>query len=611
MDINYDIEKMTFNELKKKISLPTFQRSIVWKDNKKKQFITTIINGLPFGVLLLYQENLNRYSLIDGLQRFSTLCDYEKFPSNYINFKDLCNTSTTSIIDKCNINNGLTNSINTMNDEFIFNIAKYFSLNKKISTTNIVENIISDTSFFFDEHKTLIYGELFGLIEELRKSHSIDDLKIPIIIFKGDFSILADIFENVNTNGCTLSKYDIYAARWTKYELTILDKDILSAVDEKYKSMQYSTQIEISGYESGEVFSTNKINLFEYCFAIGKLVINVAEPLFDFSTSNASKDKLEKDKSKVDSIGFNLIAAILLGSPKKKDNIEKYFIKTTNEQLTIFKNKIVECVKFVYTILSPYLQTIDGTNITRYIESQITCIIATVFRIKYSFINDTLTIKDSSFTPKERQRMLNKIREGLPLHYLYDILVDYWGNSGDSKIGIELSNNLANNRYLNKINKGDIQIVLMDWIKLQDIKKPKQISKENRLFLNYMIRKRSDNKALLKIKDKLEIDYIIPRKRYEKQFRTTSNVANICNLTFLPRFENKSKSTLTIYEMDDEILSLYEINDSILNTLLYPTRSEISFISNGNIFTESEYTRFLKNRRDFLINAFISLHFDQ
>ncbi len=609
MEVNYDIEKITFNDLRQKISLPTFQRSIVWKENKKKQFISTIINGLPFGVLLLYQENIGKYSLIDGLQRFSTLCDYELTPSKYINFKEVCDNSVSNIINKCIEKSGLVGSINSIKEEFIFNIAEHFSLNKDINTADIVEKIVTRLSFL-NESKSLIYGNIYGMIENLRRKHSISDLNIPVIIFKGDFSILSDIFENVNTNGCQLSKYDIYAARWSKYNIPVMDNDILNAVDEKYVSMQNSTQIEISGYEAGEVFRKKEINIFEYCFAIGKLIISVAEPLFNLSTLNASKDKIDKDKSKVDSIGFNIIAAILLDSPKKKDGIEKYFINVNHEQLSIFKNKIIECSKTVNDILNPYIQMIDGANVARYIESQITCIIATMFRIKYTFIKDSLIIRDSSFGPKEKQRMLNKFKEGLPLHYLYDILVDYWGNSGDSKIGTELKNNLSNNRYLTKINKGEMQLVLMDWIKLQDAKRPKQISKENRLFLNYIITKKDCNNIMSsKLKNKLEIDLIIPKKRYEKRFGTTSNVANICNLTFLPQFENKSKNTLTVYEMNEQSLTLYDLNDSILNILLYPSREEIDFITNDNLFTDINYNKFLKSRRDFLINTFMELFF--
>lgn len=604
MNINYNIEKITFGDLRKKISLPTFQRSIVWKENQKRKFITTIINGLPFGVLLLYQENIGKYSLIDGLQRFSTLCDYVANPNKYINFKELCYDSVEEIINKCEINGNITR----MKDELINKINEHFSLDDNTNIADIVNKIISDLSFL-NEGKTLIYGNIFGLIENLRKMHEINDLYIPIIIFNGDFSILSEIFENVNANGSQLSKYDIYAARWSKYNMPIIDNDILNAVDEKYISMQDSTQIEISGYEPGEVFINKEVNLFEYCFAIGKLIINTAEPLFDLPISSANK--YNNDKSKVNSIGFNVIAAILLDSPKKKDNIEKFFINVDQKQLSNFKNKILECVKFVSDILSPYLRMVDGTNVARYIESQITCIFSTVFRIKYSINNYSLTIKDSEFSPKERHRMIQRFKDGLPLHYLYDILIDYWGNSGDTKIGLELGNNLANNRYLTKINKGDMSSALIEWVKQQDIKKPKQISKENRLFLNYIVKKKDFNNIMpSKLKDKLEIDFIIPKKRYVNRFATTSNVANISNITFLPQFENKSKNHLTIYEMNEQKQTLYELNDEFLDILLYPTKEELDFIKTENSFTDVAYNKFLKNRRDFLIRTFMNLFFE-
>lgn len=94
------------------------------------------------------------------------------------------------------------------------------------------------------------------------------------------------------------------------------------------------------------------------------------------------------------------------------------------------------------------------------------------------------------------------------------------------------------------------------------------------------------------------------------RFATTSNVANICNITFLPQFENKSKNHLTIYEMNEQKQTLYELNDEFLDILLYPTKEELDFIKTENSFTDVAYNKFLKNRRDFLIRTFMNLFFE-
>ncbi|MGI6474652.1 MAG: DUF262 domain-containing protein [Thermoactinomyces vulgaris] len=69
------------NRLPKKkitIELPKFQRNLVWKEKNKIEFIESLKKGYPFGTLLLYkqEDKDDIFSLIDGLQRSSTIKDY-------------------------------------------------------------------------------------------------------------------------------------------------------------------------------------------------------------------------------------------------------------------------------------------------------------------------------------------------------------------------------------------------------------------------------------------------------------------------------------------------------------------------------------------------------
>ncbi|HFF2443137.1 TPA: DUF262 domain-containing protein [Staphylococcus aureus] len=75
--MGYRIETRTFEELEGKLKLPTFQRALVWSNNQKQEFFSTLKDGFPFGSILLYEyENDNKYSLIDGLQRYSTFSSF-------------------------------------------------------------------------------------------------------------------------------------------------------------------------------------------------------------------------------------------------------------------------------------------------------------------------------------------------------------------------------------------------------------------------------------------------------------------------------------------------------------------------------------------------------
>src|SRR5690625_4578376 len=86
----YKVENLMFNELKERAVVPKFQRKLVWSKSEKKSFINTLSKGYPFGAILIYKyEEDNKYSIIDGLQRFTTIEDYIRNPEDYISFEDI------------------------------------------------------------------------------------------------------------------------------------------------------------------------------------------------------------------------------------------------------------------------------------------------------------------------------------------------------------------------------------------------------------------------------------------------------------------------------------------------------------------------------------------
>ena len=66
------------------MTIPTYQRPLVWSETQKINFIENVSKGYPFGSLLLYRfEPGEPFTLIDGQQRFTTLRDYESNPEKY------------------------------------------------------------------------------------------------------------------------------------------------------------------------------------------------------------------------------------------------------------------------------------------------------------------------------------------------------------------------------------------------------------------------------------------------------------------------------------------------------------------------------------------------
>lgn len=56
--------------------LPDFQRLFRWSDEKKSNFVESILVGIPIPPAFVYEDENGRWELIDGLQRISTILEF-------------------------------------------------------------------------------------------------------------------------------------------------------------------------------------------------------------------------------------------------------------------------------------------------------------------------------------------------------------------------------------------------------------------------------------------------------------------------------------------------------------------------------------------------------
>ncbi len=589
MNTNYKSDTLPFEKLRKCIKLPSFQRNVVWTSEKKESFIDSIINGLPFGSLLLYKENPDEYLLVDGLQRYTTLEDFNKNPYKYINFEKECQSYVNDLIKQID---NLTTSQSEFKKLIINSIKQNFRFNFEASDINAIKSeipVLDNTSCF---------SILLTLFTRLKDKFNISSLEIPLICYSGDYDELPTIFERMNANGTQLSKYEIYAAKWSTIKFSYHDTTILQLVDEKYGDMMEKTGVDILNYSEGQIIREQEINLFEFCFAFGKLLQKDFPNIFgnnNFSTSD------------VTSIGFTLLSCVLCGSTKNINVLSKFFDTMDNnktQRLKILKDKILDCVKTIDKTLSNYTTSLDGrTNISKYIESQTICIIVTLFRIRYTLNSSTFEITENPNTRK----LCAKFEKNMPKRYLYDTLFGYWAGSGDSKIAEELSKEIAENRYLNPVPISSWQTQLYDWMVEQTQKPMKKMLFENKLFLNFLTKLNISNTKYFNSGKKFEFEYIISKDKFQKKFKDKNGMSAIGNLCILPQSEIRSKQELTLYEVLDNRTLVYDVKEETLSDFLYPERSELSFVSSDESFTYDNYSLFLKERHQYLINTFISL----
>lgn len=591
MNTKYKIETFSFRKLRECIRIPTFQRNVVWNDDKRKEYMDTVLKGFPFGSLLLYKETPETYLLVDGLQRYTALKDFLKYPQNYINIEKNCKSEINDIIELLK-ESGLQTNYSMIRTDTINSIKKNFSLTKELG--EMVDAIANDVSALQQNTKCLT--QLIAMLQKLQSQYNILDIEIPLIIYQGDYDDLPSIFEKVNANGTQLSRYDIYAAAWSRIEFDYNDISILELVDSKYTDMIERTGVEISNYSPGQVMKEQRINLFEFCFAFGKQLKKECPRIFLTKRTESSD---------VDSVGFLLLSAILNNSIKSLDGIKRYFENVESNftnGLIDLKTKILECAKKVENILGKYIMTIDGKNLAKAIDSQIITIVASLFKIKYS-------LKPNSFevTPNTNcKKIVSTFELCMPKRYLYDIIRGYWSGSGDTKATDELSKPLENNIYLLPIQKDSWETTLMDWMTDQIQKPAKMITPEIKLFLNFIIRKKiSETRYAGK---KFDFALIITKKRFADCFSNRPGMATVGNVCILPEYENRSAQTYTLYEDEELRKTITNNNSDTLNDFLYPEKSELSFTATTQTMTYDRYLSFVNDRHKYLINIFFKLY---
>ena len=88
MGSKYKTESILFKDLGM-MTKPTFQRGLRWKQKKQNELIETIREGLPFGTFLLDEKSKNKYSILDGQQRYTTLKNYKEDMTAFMSEKDI------------------------------------------------------------------------------------------------------------------------------------------------------------------------------------------------------------------------------------------------------------------------------------------------------------------------------------------------------------------------------------------------------------------------------------------------------------------------------------------------------------------------------------------
>lgn len=610
----YTVEKLN-NEIEdKKITIPKYQRGAVWNKQQKDKLIDSMNKGYPFGSILLY-ENDNRRQIIDGLQRSTTIIEFVKNPAKFFTDDNINEETINKIIDRIGVvgsRSGIELKLENIIKDWVTKNHHTMQDVQRMQYGDLVDEIIHEwpTSESSKNEIKLLVKDMFNAFQDV--CNNIANMQIPALVYEGDESLLPEIFERINSQGAKLTKQQIYSATWAhdivKLESLQFDEIITNNRD-RYENM-LDESMELDDYNPTELIRQKEVNIFELVFGFGKMISRKYPYLFTFD---------EKDKTKVESIGFNLINACLVqrsSNMRKLNTNLKELIGLDTQHIESFLARIIDAIEYVDKRLGAGTKFKGNTRSDSRVyplhtEMQITSIIATVFIARHALfeLNDrgdvqNLTIDTFTFNQKWSY-MKDKFNRNILLIYSMDILGQKWKGSGDKK----LDNIVIDSYYYDReVSWKEFEQVLDVYYSTLNSERNerKQVAapkEPEKLVLNLIYSKifsASDQND----GSNYDIEHLAPKNLmkekicgYSEDFRLP--ISSIGNLCLLPEYDNRVKKDKTIYQ-DEYYLSKISDIKEIEMKYTFTIKSDLAWLDEElteNQF-RSAYINFLNNRYD-------------
>ena len=611
-NVKYEVESLNFEKLKGKVSIPLFQRRLVWNDMQKKEFIKTLNKGFPFGAILIYQdeETTKKFKIIDGLQRYTTILDFEKAPYKYMEddfflkyINQIFENIEKKVSDLGNLEVILKKEIQTIFIEtFKDNNIKNSDLFEDIFFKKI-NNLLEKTLNINMENNLEFYKFITRVLKEFNQAIStfinVDKINIPIIRFTGSEDELADVFEQLNKGGRKLSKYQVFSAQWSNKEIFIsstkIGDKIIEVICNRYEELSEKTDVIIDGYDREELYSNKMINQSELFFTIGLLII---EKLNVFYQSRFDKTLLENEDL-ANEIGYATMSVIFKVHLKDQSHlINKYIFLTNDKFLNELISEILNSYGEINEIFKRYLKKpgqqdkFINTNIA---TSQVISFFAERWVTKYTFDEQNVRININ----KGYKKNYEKINKNLILYFIRDLLNKYWSSNGDRKVSeIFLEKKL---RYIFSIDRENLQLHFDEWL-ASNLNYPRILFDNNskiiyNIFISYNF---MDYNSV-----KYDYEHIVSKKSLLYKYKSNNIPAGfIGNMMYLDEKSNRSKQNNNLYEniKEGQIYST-----EFLNRSLYPSENELTKIEVDMKENEFQSVKvFIKNRSLAIVEELIN-----
>ena len=597
----YTIESLSNDIDSNVISVPKYQRGAVWNKSQKKKLIDSMNKGFPFGSILLY-DNGNVRKIIDGLQRSTTIMEYIKNPADFFEEDDLNHAYVTKIVNEIGVvsaQESISERVETIIKNWVKDNHKSMNDVQRMQFSDCADLLVASFPTL-DTKKDVLKDILKEMFREYQDTcQNISNIKIPALVYKGDESLLPEIFERINSQGAKLTKQEIYAASWSSYTVRLNDNsNYLKMLDinrDRYDHM-LDESMSLDDYNSTEFIRNKTLSIFELVFGFGKYISRKYPYLFKYDPD---------DCTKVESVGFNLINACLL---QKSNNMGKLnialrdLIGLDGNDIEKFLIKLEDCINYVDRRLGAASKFKGNTRNNSKIsplhtEMQIISIIATVFiqrHVSYQEDDDenvsNIVVNLDSYNPYWGA-MKDTFDKNIIKMYSMDIISQKWKGTGDKK----LDNIIINKFHYNKEISWDEYETALDAYyhsmnsernERKQVKNPNEAEKIllNIIYSNIFTAADQNDESNYDI-EHLATKNLMKNKMcsYSKDFRLP--VSSIANLCLLPEYDNRTKQDKTLYD-DSEYLSKVDIN-RIQDKFSFTTKEDFDWLNED--LTEEEF----------------------
>jgi hypothetical protein len=406
----------------RRIQLPKFQRTLVWSAGQRQELLRSLRLGHPVGSLLMYEMpnggTQKVYQLVDGLQRVSAIQDYLAQPLAYLaegGLDDPLLEKLFGVLSQASGGGLEPESVEQAVGEWMA-ATRDLEAGHGYSPHKLINSVIDSLSLdVADEVRQSMYDGAGAVLDGIKEQIDIAQISVPVLLFSGDASELPDIFEKLNSAGTALSKYEIYAATWVEQETRIENAKIRDAIALKYQEL-LDQGYEIAGLDS------EGHSLFEYLFGLGKELCERFPLLFGAPTQTASPE----------AIGFTLMTVAHQVEVPDMKQLPRVLRTSPAEPIdpTAFEAALLEAVEIVNGILLPCV----GLRLNE--QGRATLVVHTQFQIA-SMICRVLAAAFRPFewipTP-DADEDIDRLKETLLAHYLYDIVRGTWRSAGDRRV---------------------------------------------------------------------------------------------------------------------------------------------------------------------------------